>query len=78
MSSKRGRMQYVPKIIVEEVDMIQTEFELPNRVDAYKEMVSLARTGREFLRMADRNRKRKKKGDNFRFGVEFDPTRILR
>lgn len=49
--SKRGRMQYVPVIILDEVDDIKREDDLESGTEAYRQLVKYARVGRELNRI---------------------------
>lgn len=47
----KGRIVYVPPIIIDEVDDIIREDELTTRADGFKELTKYARVGREANRL---------------------------
>ena len=73
---KRGKMTYVPPIIIDELEDIRREDCLINNADAFKELCKYARVGREAKRIItldwskakklpplDFNIKKRRKGD---------------
>ncbi len=62
---KKGKMMYVPPVIIDEVYDLQREDRIPVRADAFKELVKYAQVGREAKRLMtfgyDWGRKRKQK-----------------
>ena len=51
MSRFKGRMLYVPPVVLTEIEDIMREDKLPNRADAFKEMTKYTRVGREARRL---------------------------
>lgn len=49
----RGKMMYVPKVVVEELENIQNEEEIVGRSVAFDKMVRYARSGRVSKRVDD-------------------------
>lgn len=47
----RGRMKYVPPVIIEELDAIKIDHDLNVEVEAFKKMVKYSRVGREVERI---------------------------
>jgi hypothetical protein len=52
--SKKGKMIYVPKIVIEELHNIKVEKGLDSRSAAFKNMVNNARVGREIEIMREK------------------------
>ena len=50
---KKGRMMYVPRLVIEEVDDLQAEHHTEKRVDAFEKMADYARVGRELERVVN-------------------------
>lgn len=63
--AKKGRMRYVPPVVIDEIEDIKREDEIEKGSEAFHKMVKYARVGREVKRMAtlDWRRKKKSKGD---------------
>lgn len=51
MSSKKGRMLYVPPVIIDEVGDLMAEHNLDRRVEAFEKLADYARLGRETERI---------------------------
>jgi hypothetical protein len=51
MGAKRGRMIYVPPVIVDEVKSIQSEDNIVSRPEAFRSLAKYARVGRETKRL---------------------------
>lgn len=49
--AKKGRMIYVPPVLIEEASDIQREQNIPLRAEAVKKLVGYAKTGRELERI---------------------------
>lgn len=49
--NKKGRMMYVPPIVIDEVEDIIREDGVNNNSDAFKMMTRYARTGRDVFRL---------------------------
>lgn len=52
MVTLKGRMQYIPPVILVELNDIMRENRLENKSQAFKEMAKYTRVGRELERMA--------------------------
>ena len=52
MANKKGRMIYVPPVIIDEVQDIQREDDIESRPEAFRHLVKYARVGREIKRVA--------------------------
>ncbi len=50
--NRKGRVLYVPPVVLTELDDIIREDRLPSKADAFKEMTRYTRVGREVKRMA--------------------------
>lgn len=51
MVTLKGKMQYIPPVILTELDDIMRENRLENKSQAFKEMAKYTRVGRELERM---------------------------
>jgi len=51
MAQKKGRMIYVPPVIIDEVADIQREDDIDSRPEAFRSLVKYARVGRETKRL---------------------------
>ena len=67
--NKKGRMMYVPPVVIEEVEDIKREDCLEQNSDAMKLMTKYARTGREVFRMAKLDFTKKKPLSNIDFEI---------
>lgn len=47
----RGKMKYVPPVIIEELEAIKADHGLDIEVEAFKKMVGYSRVGREVERL---------------------------
>lgn len=61
----KGRMGYVPKVVLDELENIKADHELQGNSEAYLKMVKFAQVGREIER-ARRDVEKKKSGDPWR------------
>lgn len=52
MATKRGRVLYVPKVVVNEIDDIIREDKVKDKADAFRLMTRYARVGRSAFRLA--------------------------
>lgn len=59
--AKKGRMVYVPSIVIEEVEDIKREDDIFQGVEAMRRLVKYARVGREVNRMRNLDWSRKVK-----------------
>ena len=50
-NNKKGRMKYVPAIVIDEVEDIQREDKIGEDAQAFRELVGYARVGREMKRI---------------------------
>lgn len=75
--SKKGRMMYVPPIVIEELEDIMREDEIEGNADAMKLMTKYARTGRDIFRAAklDFTKKRAMPPIGFQIPVFGKPRR---
>lgn len=48
---RKGKVLYVPPIVIVELDDIMRENAIPNKADAFKEFTKYARVGRETERL---------------------------
>lgn len=73
--SKKHKMAYVPKIVIDEVEDIMQEEQLDTGADAFRKMTEYAKVGREVKRIATLNwprpRKRWKKRKDLMQGGLF-------
>jgi len=51
MATLKGKMQYIPPVIIVELDDIMRENKLNNKAQAFKEMAKYTRVGREAERL---------------------------
>jgi len=49
--SRKGKIMYVPPVVLTELNDIMRENKVPNKADAFKEMTKYARVGRETERL---------------------------
>lgn len=52
MVNNKGRMIYVPPVIIDEVENIMQEEDLDTRPEAFRKLVKYARVGREAKRLS--------------------------
>jgi len=50
-NNKKGRMKYVPPIVIDELEDIQREDKIGEDAQAFRELVGYARVGREMKRI---------------------------
>jgi predicted ribonuclease YlaK len=55
MSSRKGKIVYVPKIVIEELDCIRKEDDISRNSEAFEKMVKNSRIGRVTRRNEDIN-----------------------
>lgn len=61
----RGRMVYVPPVIIEELESIKEDHSLIKNTEAYRKMVKYSRLGREFEKIRRDEPIRKRRGRGF-------------
>lgn len=67
----RGRMKYVPRVIIEEIEDLKTEKGLMSDSDAFREMAQHSQVGREVERMLKFRFNHKPRGRPKRGGFLF-------